>query len=564
MNAGEAVFQGREGTGLAQILNWKDYRPSQRSGPDPIQMQRLMQQKRVADDKKIEEFTKFDQGYAWFNPTHDAQRAELEKNIRTDLDNNPTISPERITSKYADLKNQIKFNIQKGLSAAETYKRKKDELVKSENIDMNRATSFLNDMLFPSKDDRGMVDLNQIDENTAMQIDLHPSVFDAQKAVFSTANKIKTQIELGEVDPEMFRGNNGAYFEKKLDKWRFRVDAKGKIAEDVIDNFANDPKIYDRILWDQLAEKNGVLSDSRITSAEREQIDQLFMNERLNPKNAPAVKSKIESWLNQIQGEVHRTEKVSAGRDINPNAGGYGNPVQSSIIEGDKRQYRKFDQASKDQVSSYGQFSIPYNSNALSNLEGVYPGINATFTGVKTDPDSGKPVATFTDNNGYPLEPLSWDQETIARLNNVAKSKGEASGISKLISEVSQAEKKQKNTAVDESTLNQKTNELESILYSKKGDDFEVNEDREGYINNLNKFLKDNGIEADVKVNRNIGLQWAGAGLYVTINNQEFNLKEPKDRERIKSVLYDLAPAKFSKETGKQAAKPKFDPNDPL
>jgi hypothetical protein len=551
MNAGEAVFQGREGTGLAQILNWKDYRPQQRQNVNPLQIERFMQQKRAADDKKIEEFTKFDKGYAWFNPTHDSQRADLEKSIRTDLDNNPTVSPERIASKYKDVKDQISFNIQKGLSAAETYKRKKSELTATDNIDMNRATSFLNDTLFPTKDERGQVDFEQIDENTAMQVDLHPSVYDAQKAVFGTANKIKSQIELGEVDPEMFRGNNGAYFEKKFDKWRFRVDKNGKIASDVIDNFANDPKIYDRILWDQLAEKNGVLADSRITSAEREQIDELFTSERINPKNAPEVKAKIESWLNQIQGEVHRTDNVSAGRDINPGAG-YGNPVQASVIEGDKRQYRKYDQAKTDEVSSYGQFSIPYNSNALSNLEGVYPGINATFTGVKTDPNTGKPVATFTDKNGYPLEPLTWDQETIARLNNVAKSKGEASGITKLISEVSQAEKKQKNTVVDTPALDQKTSELESILYSKKGDEFEVNEDRGGYINKLNSFLTNNGIKADVEVNRNYGLQWAGGGPFVSINDQEFDLSKGADKEKIKSLVYDLAPAKFSKEKGAQ------------
>ena len=550
MNAGEAVYQGREGTGLAQVLNWKEYRPVQQKGIDPLQLQRFRLQQRAADDKKIEDFTKFDKGYEWFNEQHQRDANQLNQAIADDL--NKGVSPEQAIASRRNIKDQISLQIKKGLSAAETYKRKKAEFNQVENLDVNRAIPFLNDTLFPEKDKDGKIDFNRIDENLAQSIEVHPSVFDAKGAVLGSASKIKNQIELGEVDPEMFRGNNGAFFEKKLDKWRFRVDpTTGQIADEVIDFYSNDPKVYDRILWDKIAQKEGVLADGRILQDERNKIDDLFNQERLNPKWAPDVKSEIRSYLNQVQGEVHRTDKTSAGRDLNPYANSGNSDIKASVIEGDKRQFRKFDEVATDQngVTSYGQFSVPYNSGALSNLEGVYPGQVATFTGVKTDPNTGKPTATFTDKNGFELPPMEWNQETIARLNNVAKSKGESGSISKLINEVSTASKKQKNTYVDEPVLDQKTKDLEAIMFKKNDGEFDVNEDREGYAEKLNQFFKQNDIEATVDVDRNYGAQWLTGGPYIKINDEKFDLSESADKKKLKSFLYNLKPSKFSKES---------------
>jgi hypothetical protein len=553
MTGGESVFQGREGTGLAQILNWQEFRPTQVPHAAIARQQQLEQQRqkqqRAEDYKKIDDFMKFDKGYEYFNPDHQRDMSSLQGAFARDLDTG--MSAQEAMSKYRGDRDRIQLQIQKGKSAHETYKRKLTELKEKENVDMSRAVPFLNDALYPAKDTDGYVNnFDAIDENRAMTTDLHPSVYDAERAVLGSANKIKNQIEIGEVDPEQFRGNNGAFFTKTQDKWRFRTDPKtGRIADDVVQFYADSDngKIYDRILWDEIAQKNGVLSDNVILPDERNQIDEIFMREKDNPQHAPMVKSKIETWLNQIQAVTHRTDPVSAGRDLNPNGNGWGaQNTPPKLSEAETVQLAKDYDAipntggNKDVIAVEGRGVDLQNYLKNTDEKLTLSGKTGNLIGLGIDPKTGERSIVLRGDKGYngayPVQNVpfnDYNEKAITKyLSNMgvkAVDEWKKSPIKKLYR--------------DESKINEFVDEVQKTV---KG-----NADDSGAADDLKKYLLDNGINVNEVSVDHSNFPWTSDT--VTIDGESFDLNKT-GLEKMKKTVFNKNMLRFG--TDKDTAKP--------
>lgn len=574
MNASESVYQGRENTGLAQVLNWHDPKPVNIPWQAVQQLQyrqdQLRRQRRIDDDKAISDWMQVGKGHEYFNPTHERSLSTIQDKA-FDMVHNQGLSADEAKMQLRGDHNKLALEIKKGLSAANTNQMIKGELAKQQYVDMRRSDQFVNDYTLPDKENGFVNDFNAIDENKAKLAGIYYGNHDAEGHVIGSASKIKNQITNGELNLDQFKGNNGSFFTYEKGAYKLRPETDPSLVKqgftidhDLVNHYTTIPEVYNRIVWDKAAQdlhNEGVIqhegSTTRFTPQDRNLIDQRIHQDQQNPeafhkKYDFTVRKTVNDWLeNNVQTHYTDQKAVNAGRDFNPNGNGYGATTIQSNIQKDPNlfQYNNLAETEKQGgVSSHGDGSVPFNSDKMSRLEGVYPGKLATFTGTRIDPKTGKAVANFTDQQGYPLPPLELTQDMRARLNNVAKSKGEGESISKVLSETDKIEKQGGKMYVDKSLLDEKTKDFEKLLFNKA----EANDNKEGYVAGVKKFLGENGIDAEVEVDRNYGAQWIKGGPFVKIKDQKFDLSNDEDKKKIKEVLFNSNPSRFStREKGK-------------
>lgn len=562
MNAGEAVFQGREGTGVAQILNWQQYRPQQRQQVNPLQLQRLRMAQRAEQDKQADNFLKLGKPEQYFAVDFQKDYNNLQTEFRKALDSG--MSADEAQRTFGDQKQQIELKIAKGISAADTYKRVKESLADMDNVNSKRAEEFLRDYTFVEKNEDGTIrNYDEIDENTAQQVALHPSVLDAKGAVLRLAKNVKTQLETGEIDQEVLRGNNQDFFVKENNKWRFKVDDQGRIADDVIDFYSKDDSIYDSVLWNKIAKENNVFDDDRITKEERNKIDEMFDKVRLDPKYNAPVKEEIRTWLNGIQQEVTRHTVQSAGRDKTESNFGLGfgfgsNSGDVALSDGDM--VVNDPEVAKNSGllgKKGGEISVRIPEfQKIRGIDPEAPGDEMDFLKMKINPESGKKEAVFVDKFG---EEKSF--EATPRILSILDNTKKSTESKKVYGEFVKRSKdlKPQDVSFDKDRFEKDTNELSDLIYKTGRAIPNKQEPQQEYVSQLQGWLEKRGIKSEISFDEN----WWNPD--ITIDGEKFDTAKPVDKKRLENLLLKKSKSYYGKTESAKGSKPqKFDPNDPL
>lgn len=545
MNAGESVFQGREGTGVAQILNWQKYRPVQRRQADPLQLQRLRMAQRAEQDKQVDNFLRLGKPEQYFAVDFQKDYNNLQNEFRKALDSG--MSADEAQRTFSPIKQQIELKIAKGISAADTYKRVKESLSDMDNLNSKRAEEFLRDYTFVEKNQDGTIqNYDEIDENIAQQVALHPSVLDAKGAVLRLAKNVKTQLETGEIDEEVLRGNNQNFFVKENNKWRFKVDANGRIADEVIDFYSKDDSIYDSILWNKIAKENNVFDDDRITRDERNKIDEMFDKVRLDPKYNTSVKDDIRSWLNSIQQEATRHTVQSAGNDKSDSNFGLGfgfgsNSGEVALSDGDM--VVNDPEVAKNSGllgKKGGEISVRIPEfKKLKGIDPEAPGDEMDFLKMKINPESGKKEAVFVDKFG---EEKSFEASprVLSILDNTKKS----TESKKVYGEFVKRSKdlKPQDINFDKDRFEKDTQELSDLIY-KTGRAIPNKEaPQQEYVSQLQGWLEKRGIKSEISFDEN----WWNPD--ITIDGEKFDTAKPVDKKRLENLLLKKSKSYYGKE----------------
>lgn len=304
--AGESVYQGREGTGEAQI-----FRPfvdpygafvagqEQRRAGNAIQQEKFAlqnQQKRNADlDKYIN--ANIGKNPGWFQQENSVD--ELNK-VRSTMEqaafDNPGIDARSLSVMYGNDRNEVLRRIGK-----RTEIQKEIEQIRT---GANSPNSLLDTNWITTQANRAYdSDIDKIDSGSIVGLQNHPRAFDAEKSIVNSVKSIASQSSYtGSGEPQDI--GFGIQIDGYTKKVRFKTDDKGRVADETVDFVLDaNPNISQRLRWDYARQMAGVGDDTFATPEQMKKIQENFNQVRFSdsPEVVRHVRNKIRQSLEQLQ-----------------------------------------------------------------------------------------------------------------------------------------------------------------------------------------------------------------------------------------------------------------------
>jgi hypothetical protein len=337
--ANESVYLGREDTGAAQILGspinvWGQVFAQQRQKEKDEASARKQQFELVKwKDKQIKDWeqTKFDKPWQMYAEQIQKDVNDYRQTFRQlQGDGYDVNDAKRMTDQY---RSDIDRKIARTLNADAAYKDALTRLKQDKLIDADWTSGYLNDKLVTSNIDEADLDGG----NKALS---HPRSLNAIAAIDESVVPIKNQLGFSNPNEQELKNSAlGQYLVVNEGRARFGyVDESGNtilgVSDDLVDNvFDTEPRLFDRLLWQYVAEKNGL--DQRLDA---DKIDVEFEKIRLNPGNEATIYARkvIKDRLNQLQ-QINERGKIQRMGQF-PSAANTAKTKQreSDIIERDK------------------------------------------------------------------------------------------------------------------------------------------------------------------------------------------------------------------------------------
>lgn len=330
--ASESVYQGREGSGEAQI-----YRPfvdpygafvagqEQRDANRALQQEKLalqQQQKRNADiEKYINTNIKSNPG--WFQQEDSVAelndvRSKMEKSAFEDQG----IDAQSLAVKFGDDRSNVLRRIGKRKEIQKEIEQIRTGMTSPNSmLDNNWVTTQANKVYDQ--------DVDQVDPGTVVGLQNHPRAFDAEKSIVNSVKGIANQSSYtGAGEPQDIGW--GIQINGHSKKVRFKTDAKGRIGDETVDFVLDtDPKISQRLRWDYARQMAGVSDDTFASPEQMKKVQDNFQRIQFSdsPEIVGYVRGKVRQGLNQLQ----RFEYVDRVKVQNKPKAGSGDPTQDDV-----------------------------------------------------------------------------------------------------------------------------------------------------------------------------------------------------------------------------------------
>lgn len=317
MNASEAVYRGREGSGEAQILQGnpglaqllRNQQYAQQSGQNMMRMQyQLMQQRNQRDNQLLKsDFSK--------PGTFQQEESLNEINNVRDLTmkyakQNPYASRLDIEQAVGEEKSKTHANIARRNEIQAELKNYQQEITKDPNRYDPQALSLLHDHVFSNIDPKtGRMSnkhVSEIDPGMVGHLTSHPSAINPHTAIADAVSPIKQQLEMSDPGKDVNTGL-GLVKEGATNKVRFvKEDGTPGISDHLINYvLEKNPAIENKFFW-EIAQNNvkAAGGDPRDIELVKDKYD------HLRHTNDPSVLRQVYDKTKSDLTEYQRVSKV--------------------------------------------------------------------------------------------------------------------------------------------------------------------------------------------------------------------------------------------------------------
>lgn len=443
MEAGEAVYQGREGTGLAQILNWQQAKTPQYN---PLIKQREERQQRESDLKRLNKDLELGLGSTHFNPFL-VQKADAIRQKGKGIFANSNSYGEAQAGISDDISN-FNRDAKLSLAATEELKRNKEAIYsgKDKFIRPGIADQYNFDFYHPQSRD-----VNDVNWESGRNLLSHPGIDDPEGRIVAHAKALKEGISSEDIDVRnKIMGNNGQYVQKTGDSYHFKSNPDGTVHNDVIKGYlmqenGRGSKNADGILWQTIAEDNGLDQ-----MHDRNKIDEIYLNTKNKIKEAPEsefsqkvqkkIMDKVRSIVEPLNYHKHTESLVSIGRNPSARSAGSGSgsfDARSAVSVGEGR-LKNYKDILSDRQIGYDTvaFQYPTTKEISFDPSGAYTQAGSKFkgnpvgkfSGMDVNPSTGKKEMVFKVKKPY-TSPQETEDIFVPLEGNTAAFQGVVSGL---------------------------------------------------------------------------------------------------------------------------------------
>lgn len=567
MNAGEAVFQGREGTGLAQILHWQDAKPInvpwQQIAMQKANERRLaLEQQKMRDDYVDKLKTMKHEGRDYFAEEGTADIQNYLANYSTALGQSNDINSAGKAT--VDQLNEIQQNQAKQKASVELEKQVEQSIKADPFADDEFASTKIKEYNYPIS--KKTADLNMEGLNNLVG---SPRVFNKSKYVEAFVKPIKEMA-----DTQNYQGlmNTplGQYVVMEGNKARFGTIKDGKavaeIPEGLIDVALNE-RYSDRIRFDLAkqqiqqgyTDKNGNRIPPDPTVNEKLEGDygdilQRFNEIRYDKQYAPQVRDQVRKDLSAFN-QITERDAISGSMKY-PSAGnGYGNQnTAPKISEG------TVTRISKDANTVFKNNGLVAVEGPSVDLQGMLKASDRKLTladktgdliGFGPDPNTGKKSIILRGKENkftgkYDIQYAPFDE---ANRNAIVKYN---SSLSKVADEYSKMP--EKNYHVDDEKIDGVVEQIKTAVKAGKDDSDTTTK--------LQQVLSENGIKVPADMIEVDKTMFGKLGTDdLKINGEKFPMNEKGLAELRRYIINndikgDNPKMQFVKERGAQKEQP--------
>jgi hypothetical protein len=302
-SAGETVYDGRIGTGAAQIIR-KEMSPflAASMAQDNARANREIQQQKADQtalkdrNAQVEKYVNENIGKpGWFQQEKSVNEYNAWRGMTKDYSyKNPHLD-------YNTVANDTEMA--RGIVSGRIAKRNEaQEETETLRAMVNKPTSkYDSDWANAQANSYYDKDIDHVQRGEIINIANHPRAYDAQKGIISSVKDVTNQYQsstTGQPTETAF----GIQIEGVNKKVRFKTDAKGNIANETVDYVLDsDPGIDQRIRWDIARDMAGVSDDTHATPAQMQKIQGVY--DKI--KN-----SDDDSIVSQVRGKVRDTLSI--------------------------------------------------------------------------------------------------------------------------------------------------------------------------------------------------------------------------------------------------------------
>lgn len=329
MEAGEVVYQGREGTGGAQVFpmqhrslgDWVAGQVRQRQNLE-IQNRRYQHDMMKYRDSQIKDWenTKFDKPSPFYGEAIQKSMSEY-LNHGNDLLNQGHDKAD-VRTATAPLRDVIDRQIKRSQNADNLYRMGKADLATQKNKDVAWTEQHLRNKLY-SPDQN----VDNADFDAAQNALNHPRATDFSKSVKLAADDIKNQVQMAAADPSIKDSGLGKYM--IIDKGRARfgyTDKSGKMVpginddliQHVVDKFGDgeNNELGKSIKWQMAKEATekslGRPVDEHIDEPAIMNNYKAITNPNLDPSIRTGIQTEFKNRLrNKVKGELTQLQQQS-------------------------------------------------------------------------------------------------------------------------------------------------------------------------------------------------------------------------------------------------------------
>lgn len=554
MEAGEVVYQGREGTGGAQIFNMPksglgDFvvRQAQLRAANKLKQQQMEQETARYENKELNDYYDNLKTPGTIDPILRPQIEAATGNIREEtmrmrkqgLTSNEIRSA--ISPKYQNVLNMAAKADKIGTIAKDLHERaKSDPAVNQEWVrpEINKIThGGLIDDIEPEKAEDVLNSGYAIKRPVAIQLGLK-----------NVRDQIETRINNGEVENDI-----GKFYEFKNNEFRFKK-TNGKYDDGLINMvFDSDPRIVKNIALEfseNLLRESGVTPDrGKIESVAERVMNGDYTNDPVLMKKWEDAKYKgVADTVDQLQTQRQMTTYQSAGRYPTNSNSGDGAPQTTKVGDGDNNltDYSSIPSSGK---IGYDNLAFGYSGNEkaipFSETKGGESDQTGMFSGLRTNPKTGVIEMEFiTTSPGTTQKNVvyaPYDEKTYQQVRT-ALPPAKRKELDAKKNQFDQDFNGRKEYKLDDTKLSQDVDAI-TDYYKENEANVGTEEFNKGFTELINKL----GLDKTAKSNKTF---WWFNPNELTIGDQTI---EVTNKEKLKQVLYDSQKGRYKKQAGAQA-----------
>lgn len=303
-SAGEVAYDGRIGSGEAQIFNERihplllfDAQQEARKNRNDLDQAKLQQQQQQKRNTEVQKYIDDNVGTpGWFQQEKSVSELnDVKSRSQKYAFDNPNIDVNGLASQFGEEKG----NAQRRIAKRNEIQKEIEQIRQDNNPKSTLDNNWVNIQTAKVYDR----DIDEINRGEVVGIKNHPRAYDADKGIISAVDNLKNQYNYtGTGEPQDI--GFGMVIDGFSKKVRFKTDAKGNITDETVDFVLdNDPAVSQRIRWDMARKRAGVEDDAYATPEEMNRINQEYNKIKFSddPVVVANVRGNVRKTLNQLQ-----------------------------------------------------------------------------------------------------------------------------------------------------------------------------------------------------------------------------------------------------------------------
>jgi len=415
----------------------------------------------------------------------------------------------------------------------DTFDQFRAELKENKKFYLPETESRLNDIWFEGNRARPINDINT--DNARPQVFENPDLFNVNNIAVEFMKSLPEKVNQYYTDMWNPLGQQYNVQETKT-KLGFQYARNPQTGQDeiVIDERTGQPKI-------------SMTPDVYIQAVQNPYLSKLV--ERDLPKGTVEQKKQYLTAILEGQDPKDIKNRPQLGFKYRDESE-LGVDTGSSIVGSGDNSLKSYDKIGSDKKIGFDSISFGYSSPTsipFSTTQGGAPDKTGTFSGIRTNPSTGKKEMEFVMPKQFSpgekeIKYIPYDEKTFQQvLNSLTPKKRDE--LRKLKGDFETQYAKMGEYVLDEDKLNTDVDEITKYYEENKAD---VGSDK--FNNGFSELINKLGLDKNAKSNKTL---WWFNPNELTIGDQTV---QAGDKEKLKQVLYDLQKGKYKKQKGQSTS----------